>query len=306
VANIADSAQALEHWATAFTHALEPTGLEGRLTTETSDYPAMKSVNVTALSAVMALTGWRPAADHSTIPGWIVDEALGARVFEWATAWVADGADSLHLGLGLSMARRPRSVVPGLLAAAISPISTPELINSPDLEHVRQVGLTRNGHLIVQLRDDDRTWQQSLDELREVVTAFADACDFGLVRYAQAGQTSITGVVSGYPAPKLPVSFGDSSPASYYESERYLDRTCLPDAYGLQVLGDEHLARISNLTDWRVTPVAKGKHLVEAADSAAWFASEAPAPSVIERARADFGEAILWKRPPRQPNPEPT
>lgn len=304
VATIADSAQALEHWAAAFANALEPSGLDGHLTTETSDFPEMKSVNVTALSAVVALTGWRPAADHSTTPGWIVDEALGARVLDWATGWVADGDQSLHVGLGLSMSRRPRTAVPGLLAAATHPNSTPQLINSPDLEHVRQVSLSRNGHVIVQLRDVDRTWQERLDELRNVVTTFADVCDFGLVRHAQAGQISITGVISGYPAPKLPVSFGESSPATYYESERYLDGTHVPDAYGLQVLGDEHLSRISNLEGWRVAPVTKGRHLVEAADASVWFADEAPDTSVVQRARGDFGEAILWNRPPRQPNPE--
>ena len=304
MATIAESSEALEQWAAAFASALESSGLDGNLTAETSDFPEMKSVNVTALSAVVALTGWRPVADHSTTPGWIVDETLGARVFDWATAWVADGGDSLHVGLGLSMARRPRSVVPGLLAAATHPNSTPQLINSPDLEHVRQVSLTRNGHLVVQLRDVDRTWEERLGELREVVTTFADVSDFGLLRHAQAGQVSITGVISGYPAPKLPVSFGETSPATYYESERYLDGTHVPDAYGLQLLGDEHLSRISNIKGWRVTPVTKSRHLVEAADPSSWFADEAPDPSVVQRAREDFSEAILWRRPPRQPNPE--
>ena len=131
VATIADSAQALEHWAAAFANALESSGLDGHLTTETSDYPEMKSVNVTALSAVVALTGWRPAADHSSTPGWIVDEALGARVLDWATGWVADGDQSLHVGLGLSMSRRPRTAVPGLLAAATHPNSTPSSSTVP-------------------------------------------------------------------------------------------------------------------------------------------------------------------------------
>lgn len=66
----------------------------------------------------------------------------------------------------------------------------------------------------------------------------------------------------------------------------------VPDIHCMQLLTDEHLARVSDLSQWTVTPVVPGRTLVEAPDLAEWLRPGGPAHSVLDHARADFGRAL--------------
>lgn len=66
-----------------------------------------------------------------------------------------------------------------------------------------------------------------------------------------------------------------------------------PDAYGIQILTDAHLARARSLAEWDVQEMAPARHLVQARDLAPWFADDIPAPEVLAAARHDFGDMIL-------------
>lgn len=84
--------------------------------------------------------------------------------------------------------------------------------------------------------------------------------------------------------------------------------TYLPDAYAVQVVTDEHLAKAHDLSAWHVETVAPGRHLVRAKDLQPWFNLDAnlgpydpetrsmrqfPADDVLDQARHDFGDMIL-------------
>lgn len=66
----------------------------------------------------------------------------------------------------------------------------------------------------------------------------------------------------------------------------------VPDAHAIQLLTGEHMARVTDVTAWNVTPVGD-RYLVEARDLTAWFNPDGPSESIVEAARADFGAAIV-------------
>jgi hypothetical protein len=61
----------------------------------------------------------------------------------------------------------------------------------------------------------------------------------------------------------------------------------------LQLLTDEHLRHVTDLSRWNVEQVAPGRYLVEAVNLDDWFAPGGPPDSVVRQARADFGDVII-------------
>lgn len=73
-----------------------------------------------------------------------------------------------------------------------------------------------------------------------------------------------------------PVMAGGISQGGWLSQVRHLEASRTPDAYGVQILNDIHLSHTTNLDAWEVTTVAPGRHLVQARDQAAWFATNPP------------------------------
>lgn len=73
-----------------------------------------------------------------------------------------------------------------------------------------------------------------------------------------------------------PVMAGGISQGGWPPQVRHLEASRTPDAYGVQILNDIHLSHTTNLDAWEVTTVAPGRHLVQARDQAAWFATNPP------------------------------
>ncbi|MCY1306891.1 hypothetical protein D9M70_567750 [compost metagenome] len=71
----------------------------------------------------------------------------------------------------------------------------------------------------------------------------------------------------------------------------------VPDAQGIQLLGPAHLAAAHDLTGWNMSPLPGGRALVEAPSLDAWYGPEAPDASMLEQARAGFGEAVVRDLP---------
>lgn len=80
---------------------------------------------------------------------------------------------------------------------------------------------------------------------------------------------------------------------SHVRYNRHLYIRYLPDAYGVQLLTDAHLANANALSDWVIEPLGAGKHLVQAQDLESWYATIDPDPDTLAKARADFGGMIL-------------
>lgn len=75
-------------------------------------------------------------------------------------------------------------------------------------------------------------------------------------------------------------------------NKHLLDRF-VPDVHGIQVITDQHLARLEDTRNWRITPLDGGRHLVEAEDLEPWYAATLPDPAVLDAARAQFAEILL-------------
>ena len=60
------------------------------------------------------------------------------------------------------------------------------------------------------------------------------------------------------------------------------------------MLRDAHLECAHDLSDWEITDLGSGRHLVQARDLAPWYADTLPADDeVLAQARADFAGALL-------------
>ncbi|MFD0635856.1 hypothetical protein [Catenulispora yoronensis] len=66
----------------------------------------------------------------------------------------------------------------------------------------------------------------------------------------------------------------------------------VPDAHGIQLLTQEHMGLVSDLSQWTVIEVTPGRFVVEAPDLTEWLRPEGPANSTLDKARADFGRAL--------------
>ncbi|HXH80550.1 hypothetical protein [Nocardioides sp.] len=152
----------------------------------------------------------------------------------------------------------------------------------------------------------DADWRTTLDRHRDILTWTPPRTQYGCVRHSHFG---------GGPS-------GQSWPHIYESDLRYhrpLIDTYVPDASGLQVLTDAHLERANDLTDWDITPLTGGRHLVATRDVEGWFRPPAgpdwgpgsamrPAPeneALVAKARADFGEMILTPQVIKDHNPWP-
>lgn len=65
------------------------------------------------------------------------------------------------------------------------------------------------------------------------------------------------------------------------------------DAYGVQVLTDEHLQRATDLSRWRSESLGDDRHLIAHPQLDRWFAAPEPDPDLLQRARADLGPLIV-------------
>lgn len=77
----------------------------------------------------------------------------------------------------------------------------------------------------------------------------------------------------------------------YFHWSRYWDRV-VPDVYGVQVLGAQHLEHAKDLSGWMTTRLDGGRLLVEARELGAWYEG-VPDPDMLAAARDDFRGVIL-------------
>ena len=147
----------------------------------------------------------------------------------------------------------------------------------------RQAAFTTQGLAKYAIVDPDSVWDDQLADIRRVLTWSSPRTDLGLIR-----RESRSTVVWSRPSPPWP----HVSEAEVRYS-RPLLTSFTPDVAGLQLLTDAHLDRAHDLTGWKTTKLAAGRHLVEARDLGAWYAEADPDPGLLEQARRDFGSMIL-------------
>lgn len=73
-------------------------------------------------------------------------------------------------------------------------------------------------------------------------------------------------------------------------------RNRVPDACGMQVLTDGHLAQAHDLETWLIKKLAGGRCLVTHPNVDDWYADDVPPAELLESARNDFGSMILSQK----------
>ncbi|MBR7835018.1 hypothetical protein KDL01_17215 [Actinospica durhamensis] len=155
-----------------------------------------------------------------------------------------------------------------------------------------RISLTAHGHASYQLYDPEFAPIELAQQARETLTI---GCEY--TRWAAATLTdrqsngwAILRRTLGQKIPAPGWTIAHNNPAW---------STYVPDAFGMQLLNDEHLSRFADTSKWAVTEVAARSYLVEAPDLAAWLRPQGPPPEILAAARADFGPAIAPADLPR-------
>jgi hypothetical protein len=286
----------LDRWATELGVTLEDVGFTGTLQgvrpTYWPEWVAKKGVGLAAFFrwsvdlAAMTSThrqGWRG--------GWHVPGEASARICAHHAAWTEPGGPAIIVGRdAFTFALRDGSRVAANLMAAVSGHRNGSVIRYVDAEETaRTAKLGAAGETIVQIIDGRPDgWEHRIDELRRGLTGLPDILDVAFLRPTNR-------LASDWHALEIfqklqGIEFGDVVFRGRHLLTRYV-----PDAHGIQVLREEHLAKARDLSDWTVTGLGHGRHLVEAHDLAAWYAMPLPEPDVVEQARHDFGDMILTK-----------
>ena len=129
-------------------------------------------------------------------------------------------------------------------------------------------------------------------DLTQTLVRLAPVLEQGLIRRSKVIAGSWSQAVNA-DVPLLPYGGeGLHTGGFLYELRHLLDHRTL-DAYGVQILTDEHLANATDLSNWDIRTVAPGRHLVSAPKLAPWYAADQPDAETLERARCDFRDLIL-------------
>jgi hypothetical protein len=173
------------------------------------------------------------------------------------------------------------------LARAVRARTIVTLMRAPShIAPVAQVAYLSGGYVVYQAHHPSAPALTLLDRIREALLIGAGQMRLGFV--AAVDDWAITWPDRKRALPALPTISADA-----LRLNTPLWRQYVPDAHALQLLTDEHLRHVHDLSRWNVTQVAPGRHLVEATNLDDWFTPEGPSDSVIRQARADFGNAII-------------
>lgn len=127
------------------------------------------------------------------------------------------------------------------------------------------------------------TWQEELASAHAALERTAPQLDVGFVRRTPA-------YTSWADVHLYPPHWPSGREGLRYKRDAWWSRR-LPDAHGLQLVTIDHLDRATDLSAWEITPVGD-RYLLAARDPEPWFADDQPDPTMLERARRDFGAMI--------------
>jgi hypothetical protein len=148
-------------------------------------------------------------------------------------------------------------------------------------------GIGSDGHATYQIHDASTSLVDQAGPVRAAILAEAEHAHYAFV--APTPRQAYGWDARGRALPPL----REEIPAHALRVHADLWSRFVPDVHCVQLLTDEHLDRVADLSGWTVTHVAAGRTLVEAPDLAAWLRPGGPAPTVLAHARADFGRALV-------------
>jgi hypothetical protein len=291
-----DRAENLDRWATELGRLLEELGFSGTLQGVRPiywpDWVAETGFGLVAFFRwSIDLARLTKSFEHSWNGGWPMPDDATNRIAEQHAAWAEPGGPAIIVSEGtFKFAVSDGSTVGATLGRAAAKWRRPNVLRYVDAERTgRAAVIGSGGESTLQIIDGRaERWEHRIDELRRGMTALPDLLDVAFLRPSRCYALSwhdleIRQKLSG-------IDYGD-----VVFRGRHLLTEYVPDAHGLQVLRDEHLAHARDLSAWTVTDLGEGRHLVEARDLAPWYTTPVPDPDVVEQARHDFGDMILTK-----------
>ena len=284
-----DSASILKRWVTAIAGELEAQGSSGRLTAVLPEYTGyerpLRLVDCITVGLVLPTNETVVYRPDGTMNAWPVDEDVTTQLVDEVVEFCLRGTGETFFAHGMSQFRIDPADAPRLVSQAIGrgpPVSLTWL-GTDDV--VRSAQLDYNGRAHFEWRDESLPGTDLAEDLSQILVKHADRLEYGLVRQSWLLAAGWDDVVNRRP-PRLP---GDI----YYRRTPHLERTLVPDAYGIQLLTRAHLDRQPDLSDWRVEEVAPGRYLVTAKQLNAWFGPREPNDATLEKARHEFGSLII-------------
>ncbi|MYS24160.1 hypothetical protein GA0115240_160925 [Streptomyces sp. DvalAA-14] len=272
-----ESEGALDIWLAAFGGRVRAGGLSGELrATETIRLPDWESPDpmMTAYIALGALT----ALDGAGRSGWA----------ERAVRWAAEAGGDAYVGSsGMSQLDATGEVAVHLASMLHVAFSGAVLYTDALASRAALAEVGSDGQAIYQTHDASASLAAQADRARAAILAEAAYAHYAFV--APTPRRAYLWDARGRALPPL----RDQIPAYALRMHADLWSRFVPDVHCMQLLTDEHLARVTDLSQWTVTHVAPGRALVEARDLAAWLRPGGPAPSVVDQARTDFGRALV-------------
>ncbi|MCX5398377.1 hypothetical protein [Streptomyces sp. NBC_00102] len=267
---------ALVRWLDAFAGELRAGGLSGELrATETIRLPDwVRQIAEPMMTAYVALS----APGDAGAAGWA----------ERAARWAAEaGGDAYVSSAGMSQLDTTGDVAAHLAWTLRVASSGSLLYADAQASRAAIVEIERDGQATYQTHDTSATLEDRTGRARAAVLAEAEHAHYAFM--APTPRRAYGWDARGRALPPL----RPEVPATALSVDAHLWNRFVPDVHCMQLLTDEHLAKVSDLSRWTVTPVAPGRTLVEAPDLAEWLRTGGPAPSVLDRARADFGRVLV-------------
>lgn len=287
-----------DEWISQMTARLENLGVtgtfEGTKPTYVGGWPTEDPTPAAYLAWAQDLETVK--ADPNRGSHWHVPPDATERILEHAAAWTKAGGESSIVYMGIfPLAVSPEADVAGLMnSALINNDRTRSLRYQSDQERGRMASLGPGGDAVMQEIGASVPWNQRLEAVQDALNTlpFQDL-DLAFIRPAPKLTDSWQQIdirQKREPRQKLP---------GLHESDirynRHLLSRYTPDAHGIQILTDQHLALARDLSGWNIQELGHGRYLVEATDLTPWYSTPLPGQDTLDQARHDFGDMILTK-----------
>jgi hypothetical protein len=280
-------------WLDAFARHLQDLGKAGKVTAAPEVFfPEWLSGAVELPRQLTAFVSYR-TKDLALLDGdeqrraWHVPAALTAKVADAATAWGRFNGADVYLLRNIHQTRSKNPDVGPALAGAAAKFSLARVTYlQAQPRRLIWASLGTLGRACYGVMDDTVSWQDRLAQLTRAMVAFPEDTDLAFIQHNNALTLDWSELAAGRP----PLPYVKEYQIRY---NRHLNAQYIPDANGLQLLTDAHLAHANDLSDWIIEPLGGGKHLVQAKHLEPWYATIDPDPDTLAKARADFGGMLL-------------
>jgi hypothetical protein len=187
---------------------------------------------------------------------WHVPAALTSKIADAATAWSRfDGAD-VYLLRNIHQTRMKDPDVGQAMADAAAKFAMARVAYlRAQPGRLVWASLGTLGRACYGVMDDTASWRDRLAQVTRAMAAFPGDTDLAFVQHSHVNTSSWSELSDARP----PLPYVKEYHIRY---NRHLNSQYIPDAHGLQLITDAHLAHANDLSDWIIEPLCGGKHLV--------------------------------------------